>query len=426
MLSLEDISLELAETDPPRPLLDGVTLRMRRGQLIGVIGPSGCGKSTLLKLVAGLSEPTAGTVRWDGRDLATEGDLLPHELGYVPQFSLAHGLLTVRECIDYAARLRVREPDFEAHEARVDALLATVGLDALADRPARVLSGGQRRRLSLAIEMVSSPSLLLCDEVTSGLDPGSAHDILSLLHDLSRADGGGRRVVINVTHTLADLHLYDRVLVLFEGVVVFFGSPEYLNHYFRLDFPDDVFGRLGTRRAEQWRASWVKHGPQFAALMGDDVAGENEAVPAQAGAAPEAPLELEEETEAKPGPFAELIAANQAYEAAMRSRREHHDPDAEPLPDAPTDDPLTFDSTAEAAPPAAEEAEVRTGKEKGLEAAEDEPETAGEPKGEAGEAEPSEDGAGITPGRWRSSAWSWRGGCCCSCATGRSWGCSWR
>ena len=115
--------------------------------------------------------------------------------------------------------------------------------------------------------------------------------------------------------------------MLFEGVVVFFGSPEYLNHYFRLENPDDVFARLGTRRADQWRASWAKHGPQFAALMGDDLAVEDEAASTETGtgAAAGTPAESEEEAEAAPGPFADLIAANQAYEAAhaqpTRTRR---------------------------------------------------------------------------------------------------------
>ena len=135
------------DAEDARKLLDDVSLRMRRGQLIGVVGPSGCGKSTLLKLIAGLLEPTAGAVRWDGRNLAHEGDLPPHELGYVPQFSIAHDLLTVRECVDYAARLRVAGFDPDARAARVDTLLETTGLAPLADRPARVLSGGQRRRL---------------------------------------------------------------------------------------------------------------------------------------------------------------------------------------------------------------------------------------------------------------------------------------
>ena len=253
VLSLEEITLEIhGEEDAPRRLLDAVSLQMRRGQFVGVIGPSGCGKSTLLKIIAGLTDPTEGTVRWDGRDLATEGDLPPAELGYVPQFSLAHELLTVRECVEYAARLRVDGPGPDQRAARVDALLATVGLDTLADRPVRVLSGGQRRRLSLAIETVSSPSLLLCDEVTSGLDPGSAHEIMKLMHSLSRADGGARRVVVNVTHSLADMELYDRLIVLTGGCLAFDARPEDIAHYFRVETPEAVYGRLNTRKPGQW------------------------------------------------------------------------------------------------------------------------------------------------------------------------------
>ncbi len=267
VLSLEEITLEISDEEgEPRRLLDAVSLQMRRGQFVGVIGPSGCGKSTLLKIIAGLTDPTEGAVRWDGRDLATEGDLPPAELGYVPQFSLAHDLLTVRECVGYAARLRVDGPDPDQRAERVDALLKTVGLDTLADRPARVLSGGQRRRLSLAIETVTSPSLLLCDEVTSGLDPGSAHEIMKLMHSLSRADGGGRRVVVNVTHSLADIELYDRLVVLTGGCLAFDARPEDMTHYFQVETPEAVYGRLNTRKPGQWMASWLKHGPYYYGL----------------------------------------------------------------------------------------------------------------------------------------------------------------
>ena len=263
MLALEDILLQTGEADPPQRLLDGVSVRMRRGELVAVVGPSGCGKSTLLKIIAGLLEPTEGVVRWDGRDLAADGDLSPSELGYVPQFSLAHERLTVQECVDYAARLRVAALDPEERARRVAELLELTGLTPLADRQARVLSGGQRRRLSLAIEMVSSPPLLLCDEVTSGLDPGSAQEILTLLHELSRSDGGKRRLVINVTHSLADLHLYDRVVAMSGGVIVYNGPSEHLAYYFGLEQPDAIFSVLKQRPTEDWKSSWSKHGSYF-------------------------------------------------------------------------------------------------------------------------------------------------------------------
>ena len=274
MLALEDILLQISESDPPQRLLDGVSARMKRGELVAIVGPSGCGKSTLLKIIAGLLEPSEGVVRWDGRDLATEGDLSPSELGYVPQFSLAHEALTVQECVDYAARLRVAALDRAERADRVAALLEITGLTPLADRQARVLSGGQRRRLSLAIEMVSSPPLLLCDEVTSGLDPGSAQEILTLLHELSRSDGGKRRLVVNVTHSLADLHLYDRIIAMSAGVIVYNGPSEHFAYYFGLEQPDAIFNVLKTRPAEEWKSSWNKHGPYFdvPAAAGDEAA----------------------------------------------------------------------------------------------------------------------------------------------------------
>ena len=181
----------------------------------------------------------------------------------MPQFSLAHDLLTVRECVDYAARLRMDGPTPEERAENVDALLRTVGLETLSERQVRVLSGGQRRRLSLAIETVSSPSLLLCDEVTSGLDPGSAHEIMTLLHGLSREDGGARRVVINVTHSLADMELYDRVVVLSGGCLAFDAHPQHLAHYFQADAPEAIYNRLAAREPEKWQASWLKHGPHY-------------------------------------------------------------------------------------------------------------------------------------------------------------------
>lgn len=274
MLSLEAISLQASEDEDSPYLLNDVSLRMRRGELVAVVGPSGCGKSTLLKIITGLTEPTAGTVRWNGRDLAVEGDLAPADLGYVPQFSLAYDSLTIRESVDDALRLRVAEIGEDEREIRIAALLETTGLADLADRQVRVLSGGQRRRLALAIEMVSSPSLLLCDEVTSGLDPGSAREIVTLLHALSRSERGTRRVVVNVTHSLIGLELYDRVIVLCAGRIAYQGSPEHLAHYFRADDADAVYSRLATRNGEEWDASWRKHGPFFEDALPQEVKAE--------------------------------------------------------------------------------------------------------------------------------------------------------
>ena len=165
MLSLDDISLRVGDNDDEsaRPLLSGISAQFSRGEFVAVIGPSGCGKSTLLKMIAGIaSGEESGTIRWDGRDLKEE-DFNPSEIGYVPQFSIAHDELTVGESVDYAARLRVRGISPEERDALVRRLLGEVGMKDFADRRVKVLSGGQKRRLALAMELVSSPPIILCD-----------------------------------------------------------------------------------------------------------------------------------------------------------------------------------------------------------------------------------------------------------------------
>src|SRR5205807_627227 len=145
-------------------LLAEISARLPRRHIVAVLGPSGCGKSTLLKAIAGVREHTAGHVRWHGRDLAREGDLDPHEIGYVPQFSIAYERLTVWESVEAAFCLRVGGVRGEERDAVLEGVLKNVALADIADRAVQLLSGGQRRRLALALELVSAPHLLLCDE----------------------------------------------------------------------------------------------------------------------------------------------------------------------------------------------------------------------------------------------------------------------
>jgi len=99
VLELKDVSLLIASEAEPRPLLSEVTIQFPQGHFCAIVGPSGCGKSTLLKIIAGLREPTSGSVHWEGRDLAEEEDLHPSDIGYVPQFGIAYDHLTVHESV---------------------------------------------------------------------------------------------------------------------------------------------------------------------------------------------------------------------------------------------------------------------------------------------------------------------------------------
>ncbi len=257
MLEIRNITLTLERDGEPFALLDDVSFNIPPGHLLAIVGPSGCGKTTLMKVIAGLKEEDEGEVRWDGRNLAHEGDLHPSELGYVPQFSIAHELLTVEECIASAIALRTRQPDIETAYQLVGETLTQTGLAALADRRVKVLSGGQKRRLGLALELVTNPALLLCDEVTSGLDPKSEREITQLLHDLARQNKN--RIVISVTHSLANLSLYDSILVLHEGRVAYHGPPRALTHYFSIDEAEEVYPKLVRRDSVRWASSWSRH-----------------------------------------------------------------------------------------------------------------------------------------------------------------------
>ena len=231
---------------------------------MAIVGPSGCGKTTLLKTIAGLNPESDGSLWWNGRNLSEDGDLEPYEIGYVPQFSIAYDQLSVDESVEAATRLRVKTKGSSDLDKRIDKVLEETGLAPIADRPVKVLSGGQKRRLGLAMELVSHPKLLLCDEVTSGLDPRSEREIVHLLHDISRREG---RIVLSVTHSLAHLELYDSILVLHEGRVAYHGTPEQLTHYFSVDNTELVYPQLAKQASEKWRSSWLKHSPTYYAKL---------------------------------------------------------------------------------------------------------------------------------------------------------------
>lgn len=256
MLELQEVCFAIKKEGEEVNLVDKVSIKIPRGHFMAIVGPSGCGKTTLLKTVAGLNAESSGTLLWNGNSLSDGHDFDPSEIGYVPQFSIAYDPLTIDESIEAATRLRVKTKSAGELDARIDHALEETGLAAIADRVVKVLSGGQKRRLGLAMELVSDPKILLCDEVTSGLDPRSEREIVKLLHELSRKEG---RIVLSVTHSLAHLELYDSILVLHEGRVAFHGPPDMLTHYFSVKDTEEVYPRLATQTSDRWQSSWMKH-----------------------------------------------------------------------------------------------------------------------------------------------------------------------
>ena len=270
MLVLQSIALQLGEAETP--LLSSLSAWYPASHFGAILGPSGCGKSTLLKVIAGILPHTSGSIFWQGKDLENE-DLPAHQLGYVPQFSCTQPRLSVQENLFYGARLRQKGTRQEI-EARVEQVMEETGLQDLQDRRAGVLSGGQLRRLSLAMELTTRPSLLLADEVTSGLDPKSEEEITELLSSLAREQG---RLVLLVTHSLRHMESYDSITVLTDGHLAYSADPRDLTDYFRVKSPELVFPTLATQSGQEWANQWNAL-PKPEGLTSENILGELESI----------------------------------------------------------------------------------------------------------------------------------------------------
>jgi ABC transport system ATP-binding/permease protein len=247
-LSAERLSVLLGD----QILLDDVSFALEAGSLLAVIGPSGCGKSTLLKAVTGLRPANRGRVSYDGRDLYAQYAELRYRIGMVPQDDVLHRQLTVRRALRFAAALRFADDVPRAERsAKVDEVMQTLGLAQRAKQRIDTLSGGQRKRTSVALELLTEPSLLTLDEPTSGLDPALDKEVMEELREL--ADTG--RTVIVVTHNVLHLDMCDRVLVLgIGGTLAYFGPPDELLGFFKAADYAQVFANVTDEPARWARA----------------------------------------------------------------------------------------------------------------------------------------------------------------------------
>jgi ABC transport system ATP-binding/permease protein len=227
-----------------KTLLDNISFAARPGTLTAVIGPSGAGKSSLAKLIAGYTRPSAGTAVFEGHNIHTEYASLRSRIGIVPQDDVVHHQLTVNQALGYAAELRL-PPDTSKAERRevVAQVLKELDLTQQADTRVDKLSGGQRKRASVAMELLTGPSLLILDEPTSGLDPALDRQVMMMLRQL--ADAG--RVVLVVTHSLSYLDVCDQVLLLAPGgKTAFCGPPSQIGPSMGTTNWADIFSEIGA------------------------------------------------------------------------------------------------------------------------------------------------------------------------------------
>jgi ABC-type multidrug transport system ATPase subunit len=217
-------------------LLTDIDVTIHAGELVAIAGPSGAGKSTLLRVMAGLLPATTGSVVRPGPTGT------PGRIGYVPQDDIVPLDLSVRRVLMSAATLVLNEPAPALH-GRVDAVVDAMGLAERVDAPVRRLSGGERKRVSVAVELLTEPDLFLLDEPTSGLDPAVATALLARLRSMT----GNCGAVAFTTHSTADVERADRVVFVARGgTVAFVGTPAEARAYFGVDDLADVYVRLNA------------------------------------------------------------------------------------------------------------------------------------------------------------------------------------
>ena len=252
-LRVENVSVSAGGTR----ILKKVDLTLHPGEMCALIGPSGAGKSTLIKALLGLRDPNKGSVRMGSLPMAELGPV-----GYVPQDDALHRGLTVRRELAYAAELRMPEASAQERQSRIAEVLDQVDLGDRVGVRIRRLSGGQRKRVSLALELLTGPPLLILDEPTSGLDPGLEARTMKLLSQVAETG----RIVLVATHAMESIEQAEALCVLVAGHVAFFGPPRKELPYFRVDRYAELFRQLEKQSPSSWGLTASKDPDQRAFL----------------------------------------------------------------------------------------------------------------------------------------------------------------
>jgi ABC transport system ATP-binding/permease protein len=245
--------------DHGKQLLDNISLTARPGTLTAIIGGSGAGKTTLSRLIAGYTSPTSGSVTFEGHNIHTEYASLRSRIGMVPQDDVVHRQLTVNQALGYAAELRLPPDTSKADREQVVAqVLEELELTKHADTRVDNLSGGQRKRASVALELLTGPSLLILDEPTTGLDPALDRQVMMMLRQL--ADAG--RVVLVVTHSVSYLDVCDQLLLIAPGgKTAFLGPPSQIGAAMGTTNWADIFAKVGADPDEANRRFLAENQP---------------------------------------------------------------------------------------------------------------------------------------------------------------------
>lgn len=226
-----------------KQILSDVNINIESNEFVAIVGGSGAGKSTLLKALGGYDQDYLGMVMYNGIPLRSNYGMLKNIIGYVPQEDIVYENLTLWKMLYYTAEMKLPKETSagELHD-RIQEVLSLVELSEHQDTMIRNLSGGQKKRASIAVELLADPGMFFLDEPTSGLDPGTEKKLMSVLSRLSKSKG---KTIVMVTHTTQSLDLCDRILFMGKGgQVCFLGTPAEALQFFQADSLIDVYNLL--------------------------------------------------------------------------------------------------------------------------------------------------------------------------------------
>lgn len=225
-----------------KTILEGISLALKKGEFAGLIGGSGSGKTTLLTCLNGLRQPSSGEVAING-ETGRPGETIRRLIGYVPQDDIVHPTLTVERALRYACLLRLDEtiPE-EKIDYRVGKVLYQLDLRDHKDKKIRSLSGGQRKRVNIGVELLHSPRLFFLDEPTAGLDPGLERQLMKLMASLAKSD----RTVVMTTHLMQHANMFDILIFIHKGLMIYFGPSEAITEFFQVKDLVELFEKVMT------------------------------------------------------------------------------------------------------------------------------------------------------------------------------------
>lgn len=235
-----------------------ITISIQPCEFVAIVGGSGAGKSTLLNCLSGYTNISKGQVLVNGEDLHKNYNNLKFFIGYVPQKDIVYENLTLEQMLYYTAKLRMPEDTKEEEmEHRIHQVLEMIELTGYETSPIKSLSGGQKKRASIAVELLADPKLFFLDEPTSGLDPGTEKNLMICLKNMTKE----KKTVVLVTHNTLNLHLCDKIIFLgYGGRLCFYGSPQEALEFFHTDNFVDIYNMVGEK-PEQWETMFKRKFP---------------------------------------------------------------------------------------------------------------------------------------------------------------------